>query len=211
MSVLSTAVAVTLANFPGGTSTASAAGGSADQTLVLTNSGGPYAVSAALPDKAYAATLIDGATNVADALLGPHDKVFGTAILEANSIFGASASSTVDFRYRGDLLLGLIDGSGEFSVEANGVEILSESFVDDSVINLGSNLGPNIDLILSVADGSGVFAASGAFPGGVVPETSTWAMMLMGFGGLGFAGYRASRRTAAVGQCGRRRDCANGG
>jgi hypothetical protein len=30
-----------------------------------------------------------------------------------------------------------------------------------------------------------------------VPEPSTWAMMLLGFAGLGFAGWRASRRTAA--------------
>jgi hypothetical protein len=29
--------------------------------------------------------------------------------------------------------------------------------------------------------------------GGAVPETSTWAMMLIGFAGLGFAGYRSSR------------------
>jgi hypothetical protein len=29
-----------------------------------------------------------------------------------------------------------------------------------------------------------------------VPEASTWAMMLAGFVGLGFAGYRASRRAA---------------
>ena len=28
-----------------------------------------------------------------------------------------------------------------------------------------------------------------------VPESSTWAMMVLGFSGLGFAGYRASRRT----------------
>jgi PEP-CTERM motif len=33
---------------------------------------------------------------------------------------------------------------------------------------------------------------------GGVPEPSTWAMMLLGFVGLGFAGYRASRRTAAA-------------
>jgi fibro-slime domain-containing protein len=30
-----------------------------------------------------------------------------------------------------------------------------------------------------------------------VPEPSTWAMMLLGFAGLGFAGWRASRRTIA--------------
>jgi PEP-CTERM motif len=31
-----------------------------------------------------------------------------------------------------------------------------------------------------------------------VPEPSTWAMMLLGFAGLGFAGYRASRRTSTA-------------
>ncbi|MGB3583443.1 MAG: PEP-CTERM sorting domain-containing protein [Roseiarcus sp.] len=31
-----------------------------------------------------------------------------------------------------------------------------------------------------------------------VPESSTWAMMLLGFGGLGFAGYNASRKCARV-------------
>jgi hypothetical protein len=30
-----------------------------------------------------------------------------------------------------------------------------------------------------------------------IPEPSTWAMMLLGFAGLGFAGYRASRRSVA--------------
>jgi hypothetical protein len=31
-----------------------------------------------------------------------------------------------------------------------------------------------------------------------IPEPSTWAMMLLGFAGLGFAGYRASRRSVAL-------------
>jgi hypothetical protein len=31
-----------------------------------------------------------------------------------------------------------------------------------------------------------------------VPEPSTWAMMVLGFAGLGFAGYRASRRATAA-------------
>jgi hypothetical protein len=30
------------------------------------------------------------------------------------------------------------------------------------------------------------------------PELSTWAMMLAGFGGLGIAGYRSTRRGAAA-------------
>ncbi len=30
------------------------------------------------------------------------------------------------------------------------------------------------------------------------PEPSTWAMMLLGFAGLGFAGYRKSRKAAAI-------------
>jgi hypothetical protein len=33
---------------------------------------------------------------------------------------------------------------------------------------------------------------------GVVPEVSTWAMMLVGFAGLCIAGYRASRKSSAV-------------
>ena len=31
---------------------------------------------------------------------------------------------------------------------------------------------------------------------GAVPEPSTWAMMLIGFAGLGYAGHRASRKSA---------------
>jgi PEP-CTERM motif len=47
------------------------------------------------------------------------------------------------------------------------------------------------------------------FPGPVsfvlttpVPEPSTWAMMLAGFAGLGFAGYRASRQKRSVNRVG---------
>jgi hypothetical protein len=32
----------------------------------------------------------------------------------------------------------------------------------------------------------------------VAPELSTWAMMLTGFAGLGFVGYRASSRKSAT-------------
>ena len=187
-----------------------------------------YAFSTGLPNKAYSATLIDGAGNVAGALLGPRDMVFGTAILGANYATdggGAghsySGSSTFDFGYGGDLMLGLIDDqqagfsgglgfqSMEFTILDHGVAIfdltfkslaVAESFFQDSVINLGSNLGPDIDLTFAynlVADGSGGFGFDLAV-GGAVPETSTWAMMLIGFAGLGFAGYRRAREPRAA-------------
>jgi hypothetical protein len=59
----------------------------------------------------------------------------------------------------------------------------------------GSNGDPNT---LYFADGingeaDGLFGALTVS----VPEPSTWAMMLLGFAGLGFFGYRASRKEVA--------------
>lgn len=118
--------------------------------------------STALPNTDYATTLIGSASNVADALLGPDDKIFGTAILE-----GSGGSSTFDFSFRGDLILGDI--------------------TDNSVINLGF-LGPDITWTI---EGDGVFVL-----GGAVPEPSTWAMMLLGFAGVGYASYRQAKRAS---------------
>ena len=149
-----------------------------------------YAISTAPPDKAYATTLTDGADNVAEALLGPGDEIFGTSILYGSPV---GTSSTFDFRYQGDLLLGVIDGFG-FSITVNGTQIFigAGDFVSDTVIDLGSNFGPNIDLTIS---GFGTFAFGGAVPQ-AIPEPSTWAMMPLGFAGLGFAGYRRARLAA---------------
>jgi PEP-CTERM motif len=40
-----------------------------------------------------------------------------------------------------------------------------------------------------------VLAGLSAF---IVPEPSTWAMMLIGFAGLGYAGYRRSRKALSI-------------
>ena len=40
------------------------------------------------------------------------------------------------------------------------------------------------------------FNAAFSLTGAVVPEPSTWAMMLLGFAGLGFLGYRRALRAA---------------
>ena len=78
----------------------------------------------------------------------------------------------------------------------------------------GAEIGGDITLLAGTVLGIGVGGAGGtavdhgAGGGGasfvwivsapVVPEPSTWAMMLLGFAGLGFAGYRASRRTGVA-------------
>jgi PEP-CTERM motif len=42
--------------------------------------------------------------------------------------------------------------------------------------------------------GQGPFNAAFSLRGSPVPEPSTWAMMLLGFAGLSFAGYRRARK-----------------
>jgi hypothetical protein len=145
--------------FPDATVEAIAQGGSGQTSL---DPGGFGVLLTALPDKVYATTLIGGASNVAEALLGAGDEIFGTAILE-----GPSTSATFDFSFRGDLILGEVD--------------------NNSVVNLGFFSGP-VDLTLDEAPGIFVL-------GGVVPEPSTWAMLLLGFAGLGCVGYRQARRS----------------
>ena len=181
VSVQSTAMAPSTSPFIGGfgtTTVAIAQGGSGPTS----GDGYPFAVSTVLPDKAFATTLIDqfGASAVADALLGPQDEIFGIAYQVVAE--GSTASSTFDFRFGGDLLLGVIEGYADVTV--NGAEVSIGNPGDDTVINLGS-FGPNIDLTIQ---GEGVFAI-----GGAVPEPSTWAMMLLGFAGLRLAGYRQTR------------------
>jgi hypothetical protein len=174
-----------------------------------------YAFATTLPDRSYSTTLIGSASNIAGALLGTRDVVFGTSILGANlsgdgSVSNTySASSTFDFAYKGDLVLGLISPLDDtpmgfqqidFTVTLDGAEVVDETFTslaaadaffDDNVLNLGAVSGVS-DIMFSynlVAGGAGGYGMDLAF-GGAVPEPSTWAMMLIGFGGIGIAAAR---------------------
>jgi hypothetical protein len=64
---------------------------------------------------------------------------------------------------------------------------------DGSVFKIDSFFDVFIDVSLPSA---GLSKFVGPIPLVAVPEPSTWAMMLAGFAGLGYAGYRTSRRTA---------------
>jgi hypothetical protein len=63
-----------------------------------------------------------------------------------------------------------------------------------------ANLDPDwlrigTDIVGKNADGvAPTFNAAFSLSGNTVPEPSTWAMMLLGFAGLGFAGYRHGRK-----------------
>ena len=57
-----------------------------------------------------------------------------------------------------------------------------------------NNLDPDWLRVGTDITHQGPFNAAFSLSGAVVPEPSTWAMMLLGFAGLGFAGYRHARR-----------------
>jgi hypothetical protein len=64
--------------------------------------------------------------------------------------------------------------------------------------NLWGTSPGNYSLWESVGSYNYPIQESGTLSVAAVPELSTWAMLALGFAGLGFAGYRGSRRTAAA-------------
>jgi hypothetical protein len=83
-----------------------------------------------------------------------------------------------------------------FDVENGTPEtVLAEIFVSGDGAGGVANFGDPPTLSLSLPTGASVITASGAFANfTAVPEPSTWAMMILGFAGLGFAGYRSRTR-----------------
>ena len=70
---------------------------------------------------------------------------------------------------------------------------------------VGANWCDSVDGVQGIWSGSAIAANNGEqdfseqlYVKGGVPESSTWAMMILGFVGLGFAGYRATRKTVAA-------------
>jgi len=113
--------------------------------------------------------------------------------------------------FTGDTTQSLTASLGSFSdtlPSAGGTTLPSKSFsgwstfstkvVADSTTETLSFLaggGPAVPPFALVSD---VSLTGSAGVGSSVPESSTWAMMLIGFGGLGFAAYRSRGRTGAL-------------
>jgi hypothetical protein len=81
---------------------------------------------------------------------------------------------------------GFFDGYGVLFTLANG-----------DLVDLYSNGGnaPGDYGVVVWADGAGDYTSSGGLSL-TAPEASTWSMMVLGFAGLGLAGYRSSRKAA---------------
>jgi uncharacterized protein (TIGR03118 family) len=129
---------------------------------------------------------------------GPLASPWGVALAPAS--FG---------KFGGDLLVG--NFSSEDSV-INAFNPMTDAFVGSIAIDpgagqstgglwdltfgvSGANGSPNVLYFTDGIDGetAGLFGAIT-----VVPEPSTWAMVALGFAGLAFAGYRGSRKSAAM-------------
>jgi PEP-CTERM motif len=75
----------------------------------------------------------------------------------------------------------------------------SSTFDNQTIASLGFTPGTYVFSWNSSVVGTAVTDDSVTVEvGSAVPEPSTWAMMLLGFAGLGLVGYRASRRAAAA-------------
>jgi len=61
--------------------------------------------------------------------------------------------------------------------------------VGSSVVNINSSFGTTGGAFILTSAGDATFTAT-------IPEPSTWAMMLIGFAGLAYAGYRRATRAA---------------
>jgi hypothetical protein len=110
--------------------------------------------------------------------LGGQTIAMTTPIDLASHGFSGWLTESVTFTYEGEgpdaNLLTFVD---------NGMGGCTSSFVDCAVNNPGASGSPPFSLLDDVSLTA-------------VPESSTWAMMLVGFAGLGYAGMRSRRRTA---------------
>jgi hypothetical protein len=104
---------------------------------------------------------------------------------------------------------GSIDGNSNLNslaVTVDGYTLTGADLITLGALGAGDQTSPADNQWVTIA-GLGAFtqvsfsSTSNAFEfslGSGVPEPSTWAMMGLGFAGLGFMGWRGSRKTAAL-------------
>jgi hypothetical protein len=109
---------------------------------------------------------------------------FGTGSVVQVSYLSGSSTAAQDFTAP------VSSNWGNWATESTSF-VATSSSVTLQFLNLAIESAASGDLGLDNV------IVTGPGGGGTVPEPSTWAMMLLGFAGLGFSGYRASRKSAS--------------
>ena len=97
------------------------------------------------------------------------------------------------------LLKTLVDNnSNTYSVDFTQTGTTDSGPTSATFLSGATTLDVIDSITVSGAHGSDATGVSNSFVERGVPEPSTWVMMLLGFAGLGFAGYRSSRKSIAL-------------
>ncbi len=126
--------------------------------------------------------------------------VYLTALVGKNA--NGSLTDLYNWTWGSDYTGCSLGTSGPACLKSGMAYLQGDSSEDDSSVIGGAYIiSPDVNLDSLPLDERLLLAQDGIVGvplAGTVPEPSTWALTLLGFTGLGFAGYRASRKSAAL-------------
>lgn len=127
--------------------------------------------------------------------------IFGVPILIQPALAGVyhfawfDITSEADFNSLFSPKVPMTAAANSFITSNGGYSDWTFVGVEDSRVNADDDWNDTIYAFQNVAPVGTTIGGGGTTTPGT-PEPSTWVMMIMGFAGLGFAGYRGSRKTA---------------
>lgn len=136
----------------------------------------------------------DTSTKYLSVLGGPSsvEVSFGSLVSKVGFYWGSiDTYNTVEFLKGGVVVSSIGGGAVTPTLVANGNQ---SSDLSNRYVTLVSN-GQSFDAV-RISSTSNSFEFDNISAG--VPEPSTWAMMMLGFAGLGFAGYRRANKAKAM-------------
>jgi uncharacterized membrane protein len=112
-------------------------------------------------------------------------------VINLGGLPGSGGSVAYSINDRGQAV-GVSAFGGDF-----GVVLIATEWSGGRVIDLGGLPGFTLSEANSIND-AGQAVAFSELGSGVIPEPSTWAMILLGFAGLALAGYRRAKAGRAI-------------